>query len=111
MVCYKAISGSHARSARSHLVAKLHRPALVGFHFCQMESDVPVEFLEELYPIADQDRENRVTNFVGQPATKAFARHHAASHKPDAPERRTQPSVHELGKIARVKFRRVAISR
>jgi hypothetical protein len=49
----------------SDLVTKLHHAALVGFDLCQMESDVSVELLEERYPIANQDRQDRITNFVG----------------------------------------------
>jgi hypothetical protein len=30
-----------------------------------MESDVSVELLEESNPIADQDRQDRIANFVG----------------------------------------------
>ena len=49
----------------SHLVTKLHHAALIGFDLGQMESDVSVELLEERYPIANQDRQDRITNFVG----------------------------------------------
>ena len=48
----------------SHLVTKLHHAALIGFDLGQMESDVSVELLEERYPIANQDRQDRITNFV-----------------------------------------------
>jgi hypothetical protein len=49
----------------SHLVTKLHHAALVGFDLRQMEGDVSVEFLEELDSITNQDRQDRVANFVG----------------------------------------------
>jgi hypothetical protein len=49
----------------SHLVTKLHRAALVGFDLRQMESDVSVELLEESDPLTNQDRQDRITNFVG----------------------------------------------
>ena len=60
------------RRLSSHLVTKLHHAALVGFDLRQMEGDVSVEFLEEWDPITNQDRQDRITNFVGQPETKAF---------------------------------------
>src|SRR5437763_11396309 len=47
-----------------HLVTKLHRAALVGFNLHQMENDVSVELLEERYPIANQDRQDRIANVV-----------------------------------------------
>src|SRR3954468_24138057 len=49
----------------SHLVPKRRHAALVSFDFPQMEGDVAVELLEELDPIPDQDRQDRITNFVG----------------------------------------------
>jgi len=74
----------------SHLVTKLHRAALVGFDLRQMESDVSVELLEERYPIANQDRQDRITNFVGEPETKACAGNYTACNKPDGTERAPQ---------------------
>src|SRR6266511_686220 len=65
----------------SHLVTKLHHAALIGFDLRQMEGDVSVELLEERYPIANQDRQDRITNFVGQPETKAFAGNYTASNR------------------------------
>ena len=65
-----------------------------------MKGDIPVELLEEGDPITDQDRQDRITNFVGQPETKAFARNYAASNKPDAAKRRPQTPIHELPKVA-----------
>src|SRR2546425_8075357 len=47
-----------------HFVTKLHHTALVGFDLRQMEGDVSVELLEEWDPIADQDRQDRIANFV-----------------------------------------------
>ena len=49
----------------SHLVTKLNRAALVGFDLRQMEGDVSVDLLEELDPITNQDRQDRIANFVG----------------------------------------------
>ena len=54
-----------SRRLASHLVTKLHHAALVGFDLRQMEGDVPVELLEEWDPITNQDRQGRITNFVG----------------------------------------------
>jgi hypothetical protein len=49
----------------SHLVTKLHYTALVGFDLRQMEGDVSVEILEEWDPTTNQDRQDRIANFVG----------------------------------------------
>ena len=49
----------------SHLVTKLHHAALVGFDLREMEGGVSVELLEEWDPITNQDRQDRITNFVG----------------------------------------------
>ena len=38
-----------------------------------MKSDVCVEIRKERDPVTDQNRKNRIANFVGQPETKAFA--------------------------------------
>jgi hypothetical protein len=84
----------------SHLVTKLHHAALIGFDLRQMEGDVSVELLEERYPIANQDRQDRIANFVGQPEAKAFAGDCTASNKPDATERGPQAPIHELREIA-----------
>ncbi len=84
----------------SHLVTKLHHAALIGFDLRQMEGDVSVQLFEEPYPIANQDRQDRITNFVGQPETKAFAGNHTAPNKPDGTERGPQVPIHQLRKIA-----------
>ena len=49
----------------SHLVMKPHHAALVGFDLRQVEGDVSVELLEEWDPITNQDRQDRIANFVG----------------------------------------------
>jgi hypothetical protein len=49
----------------SHLVTELQHAVPVGFDLRQMEGDVSVELLEEWNPITNQDRQDRVTNFVG----------------------------------------------
>ena len=65
-----------------------------------MEGDVPVELFEERDPIPNQDRQDRIANFVGQPETKAFGGDHTASDKPDGTERGPQAPIHELREIA-----------
>src|SRR5690348_3816669 len=69
-----------------------------------MEGNVSIELLEERYPIADQDRQDRITHLVSQPKAKAFAGNGAASNKPDATESGPQVLVHELRKIAGVEL-------
>jgi hypothetical protein len=49
----------------SYLVAELHHAALVGFDLREMEGDVSVELLEEWDPFTNQDRQDRIANFVG----------------------------------------------
>jgi hypothetical protein len=65
-----------------------------------MEVDISVEFFKEPYPIANQDRQDRITNFVGQPETKAFAGNCTASNEPDGAEHTPEAPIHELRKIA-----------
>jgi hypothetical protein len=55
-----------------------------------MEVDVSVEFFKEPYPVANQYRQDRITNLVDQPETQAFARNCTASNKPDGTERAPQ---------------------
>ena len=88
----------------SHLVTKRDRAALIGFDLRQVEGDVSVELFEEWDPITNQDWHDRITNFVGQPEAKAFARDHTASDKPDVTERGPQTPIHELREIARVEL-------
>jgi hypothetical protein len=57
----------------SHLITKLHYAVPVGFDLRQMEGYISVELLEEWDSIANQDRQDRITYFVRQPETKAFA--------------------------------------
>jgi hypothetical protein len=47
-----------------HLIPKRDHAALVGFDLRQMEGNISVEFFEESYPIANQDREDRITHLV-----------------------------------------------
>src|ERR1044072_5812609 len=67
-----------------------------------MEGDVPVELLEEWAPVANHARQYGIAKVVGQPAAKAFAGDHTASHEPDAAERGPQAPIHELREIAGV---------
>jgi hypothetical protein len=91
---------SFADRLPSHFVTKLHHAALVGFDLRQMEGDVLVELLEKWNPITNQDRQDRIPNFVGQSETKAFGGDGTASNKPDGTERGPQPPIHELREIA-----------
>jgi hypothetical protein len=84
----------------SHFVTKRHRTAFIGIDLRQMKSDVSVELLEKRNPIANQDRQDRITNLVGQPETKAFPGDCTASNKPNATEPGPQAPIHELRKIA-----------
>src|SRR6266478_6061139 len=93
-----------AAALSAHLVPKLHHPALVGFDFGQVEGDVLVEVLEEGDPIANQNRQNRIPNLVGQPETKAFTADDAPSGEPDAAEPGPQAPIHELREIAGVEL-------
>src|SRR5437762_11692660 len=78
-----------------NLVAKLDHAILVRRHIQQVKLDVFVELLEKGDAVTDQNREDRVTDFVGQAEAKAFTRHRAASHKPDAAEGWLEPSIHQ----------------
>src|SRR5450432_2888233 len=69
-----------------------------------MEGEVSFELVEEGDPITDEDRQNRIANFVGQPQAKAFGGHRTASNKPDAAEAGPEVLVHELSEIARVEL-------
>src|ERR1019366_7123523 len=84
----------------SHLVTKRHHAVLVGFDLRQMEGDVSVELVEEWDSFTDQDRHDRIANFVGQSETKAFGGDHAASNKPDGSKLGPQALIHELREIA-----------
>src|SRR5436853_3236603 len=93
-----------SRILSSNLVTKLHHTALVGFHVRQVEGGVSVKLLEELDPITNQDRQNRITNFVGKSEAKAFGGDYTASNKPDGTEGGPQTLIHELREIARVEL-------
>ena len=69
-----------------------------------MQRDVFVELIEERNAITNQDRQNRIANFVGQPQTEAFARDRTAPSKPDVTEPGTQVTIYELREIARVEL-------
>src|SRR5690242_4670919 len=67
-----------------------------------MESDVSVEPVEERDPGTDQDRKDRVTNFIGESETKALGGNHASASEPDIAKLGAQVFVHEPREIARV---------
>src|SRR4029077_17597544 len=84
----------------SHLVTQLHHSALICFDLHQMKGNVSVELLEEGYAVANQDRQDRITNLVGQPETKAFAGNQTASNKPDGTKLGPQVPIHKLREVA-----------
>jgi len=84
----------------SHFVAKLNHSVLVRFHLRKMQSDVLVELLKEWNPVADQDRQDRITNFVCESQSKALGGDDTASNKPYRTERWPQPVCHELHEVA-----------
>src|SRR6516165_6304998 len=88
----------------SHLVPEFHHAAPVGLDLRQVEGDVPVELLEEWDPLADQDRQDRVANLVGQPETKALGGNHTAPDNPDGTEPGPEAPVHEPREIAFVEL-------
>ena len=88
----------------SHLITKRDHAVLIAFDFRQMKGGISVEILEERDPLTDQDRQDGITNLVGQPATKAFASNYPTSYQPDAAKRRPQTSIHELRQIAGVEL-------
>jgi hypothetical protein len=49
----------------SYLVTELDHAIVVGLDLCQMKGDVSVELLEEWNPITNQDRQDRIANFIG----------------------------------------------
>ena len=61
-------------TASAHFVTQIHHAAFIGFDLRQMQTDVPVEILEERYALTDQYRQDRITDFVGQATTQAIAR-------------------------------------
>ena len=65
-----------------------------------MKGDISVESVEERDPVTEQDRQDGITNFVGQTETKAFAANGTTSNKPDAAKRGPQTPIHKLLKIA-----------
>src|SRR5207247_11368775 len=68
----------------SHLVTKRNHAALIAFDLRQMKDDISVELLEEGDPVTYQDPQDRITNFVGLPETKACDRNYTTSTKPYA---------------------------
>jgi hypothetical protein len=84
-----------------HLVTELHHAAPVGFDLRQMEGDVSVELLEEWDSITNQDRQDRIPNFVGQPETKALDGDCTAANKPDGTECGPQAPIYRESIIAK----------
>src|SRR6478735_4590206 len=84
----------------SHLVTKRDHPALVGFRFDKMKGDVLVEPLKKRNALANQDRQDRIADFVRQSEPKAFTTHGAAADEPYAAKGWSQPVIHQPRKIA-----------
>jgi len=97
---FRSRRSSLAARSSSHLVTKSHHAALVGLDFHQMQRDVPVQLLEEGDPLANQDRQHRVSQFVREAETKTFGGDRPTSHEPDVPECGPQAVIHELREIA-----------
>ncbi len=96
----QSVFTSRAFSLEFALVTKRHHAALIAFDLRQMKGDISIELLEEGDPVTYQDRQDRITNFVGKAETKAFARKYPTSNKPDVAERWPQTPIHEMPKIA-----------
>lgn len=88
----------------SHVVAKLHHTGVIRLDLRQMEGNVPAEVIEKRDPVADQDGQDRITNFVSQSTTQTFSGDGPAADKPDAAERRPESLVHEPREIARIEL-------
>ncbi len=73
-------------------------------HPATVAAKLSVELLEEWDPITNQDRQDRISNFVCEPETKACGGDDTASNKPDTTERGPQATIHELREIARVEL-------
>src|SRR5687767_15153679 len=69
-----------------------------------MQGNVPVESVEKGDAVTDQDGEDGIAKFVGQPAAKAFARDGTTANKPDVAKSRLQPFVDKLLEITRVEL-------
>jgi hypothetical protein len=65
-----------------------------------MEGDVALKPFEERGPIANEDRQDRIPNFVNQPEAKTRTTKTCASNNPDGSELGAQSPIHELREIA-----------
>ena len=88
----------------SHLVPKPHHPALVGFDFSQMKGDVAAGLPEKRNALTNQDRDDRVANFVGQPESEAFRGDKTATNKLNGAEPGSQAQIYESREIAGAEF-------
>lgn len=84
----------------SHLVMQFNHAVPVSLDSCEVEGDVSIERREEWDSVTDRNRQDRITNLVGQAATKALTADHSAADEPDAPERGTETRVNERSEIA-----------
>ena len=67
----------------THLITRRHHAGPVCFDLAEMEANITVESIEERNALANQDRHDRVPNFVGEAEAKVFAGNRATSNKPD----------------------------
>ena len=65
-----------------------------------MEGDVFVEVPEERDAVTDQDRQDRIAQFIGESEAQALGGDRTASSDPDGTEPRPQLLSDQLGKIA-----------
>src|SRR5580765_3810113 len=91
-------------SCSPHFITQLHYAVLVGLDRREMERDVSVEPFEERDPISDQDRQDGIIDFVGQPQAEALAGDRTTADEPDGAKPRPQAPVHEPREIARAEL-------
>jgi hypothetical protein len=65
-----------------------------------MQGNVSFEVVKERDTVTNQDREDRIANFVGKPEAKTLGANHTASNNPNRAELTPQAPVHELREIA-----------
>src|SRR5215831_17907423 len=111
--CLSSVSGRGSpceRRLSSDHVPKLYHAAPIGCGLGQMERDVSVEPLEERDAIANQDGQDRISNLVSEPETKAFAGEYSPTDDPNAAEPLSQ-SIHQLREVPRVELDGVSTAR
>src|SRR5690606_25330033 len=102
---------SYSPRARADLVAELDHAGVVGPGLDEVEGDVGAELLEERDAVADEDRQDRVAQLVGEAEAQACGGGGAAADEPDVAEARAQALVHERREVAGEQLDRVAVAR